>query len=213
MQPVNVMSADKSPVRIVGFDDIEFAPRFEYGEMAEVAGVCGFDDGSELVVEQLRIDGYRASQIGQSKAQSAGNGMSFSRTATRHWPIWGAPFGPARKQPSALLCSLELATASPAVARLAADCFLTGCIHQSLVVRPRGVGWGRLRNARIPWTIRYDEVLTVFEGELRVHTGSEVHELQPRDCIWLPAGTELVYEAELALVHFAIHPSDWHEGS
>ena len=76
MQPVNVMSVDKSPVRIVGFDDIEFAPRFEYGEMAEVAGVCGSDDGSELVVEQLRIDGYRASQIGQSKAQSAGNGMS-----------------------------------------------------------------------------------------------------------------------------------------
>ena len=33
---------------------------------------------------------------------------------------------PVRKQPSALLCSLELATASPAVARLAADCFLAG---------------------------------------------------------------------------------------
>jgi ethanolamine utilization protein EutQ len=127
MQPVNVMSSEKSPVRIVGFDDIEFAPRFEYGEMAEVAGVCGSDDGSELVV------------------------------------------------------------------------------------RPRGVGWGRLRNARIPWTIRYDEVLTVFEGELRLHTGGEVHQLQPRDCIWLPAGTELVYEADAALVHFAIHPFNWHE--
>ena len=106
MQPVNVMSSEKSPVRIVAFDELEFAPRFEYGEMAEVAGVCGADDGSEL-----------------------------------------------------------------------------------------GVGWGRLRNARIPWAIRYDEVLTVFEGELRLHTGGEVHELQPRDCIWLPAGTDLVYEA------------------
>ena len=67
MQPVNVMSTEKSPVRVAGFDDIEFAPRFEYGEMAEV---CGADDGSEL-----------------------------------------------------------------------------------------GVGWGRLRDARIPWTIRYDEGL------------------------------------------------------
>ena len=74
-----------------------------------------------------------------------------------------------------------------------------------------GVGWGRLHNARIPWTIRYDEVLTVFEGELRLHTGGEMHVLQPRDCIWLPAGTELVYEADAALVHFAIHPSNWHE--
>jgi ethanolamine utilization protein EutQ len=120
MQPVNVMSTEKSAVRVVRFDDIEFAARFEYGEMAEVAGVCGADDGSEL-----------------------------------------------------------------------------------------GVGWGRLRNAHIPWTIRYDEVLTVFEGELRLHTGGEVHVLQPRDCIWLPAGTELVYETQSALVHFAIHPANW----
>ncbi len=124
MQPVNVMSTEKAPVRIERFDDIEYAPRFEYGEMAEVAEVCGADDGSQL-----------------------------------------------------------------------------------------GVGWVRLRNARIPWTIRYDEVLTLFEGELRLHTGGEVHELRPRDCIWLPAGTELVYEAKSALVHYAIHPSNWHEAS
>ena len=45
----------------------------------------------------------------------------------RHWLIWGAPFGPARKRSSALLRSLELAMASPVVARLAANRFLTGC--------------------------------------------------------------------------------------
>ena len=59
--------------------------------------------------------------------------MPFTRTATRHWPIWDAPFGPTRKQPSALLCSLELATASPAVARLAANCFLTGCTPRYII--------------------------------------------------------------------------------
>jgi ethanolamine utilization protein EutQ len=122
MQPVSAMNPEKSPVRLVRFDELEFAPRFEYGEMAEVAVVCGADDGSEL-----------------------------------------------------------------------------------------GAGWGRFRDARIPWTIRYDEVLTVFEGELRLRIGGEVHRLLPRDCIWLPAGTELVYEAESALVHFAIHPSNWQE--
>jgi hypothetical protein len=63
MQPVNVMSPDKSPVRVVGFDKLEFAPRFEYGEMAEVAGVCGADDGSELVVEQLSTDTFRHSSL------------------------------------------------------------------------------------------------------------------------------------------------------
>ena len=114
------MNQRKSPPRLQRFDQIAFTPRFEYGEMAEVAGVCGADDGSEL-----------------------------------------------------------------------------------------GVGWGRMRDARIPWTIRYDEVLTVFEGLLRVHIDGEVFELRPRDSLWLPEGTALVYEAEYALVHFAIHPSDW----
>ena len=126
MQPVNVISPDKSPVRIVGFDDIEFAPRFEFGEMAEVAGVCGAADGSSL-----------------------------------------------------------------------------------------GVGWGRLHNARIPWTIRYDEVLTVFEGELRLHTG----------CVGMPhhliqVTWDALYPSNLscsttrsALIHFAIHPANWQENS
>ena len=54
--------------------------------------------------------------------------MPFSRSATQYWAIWVAPFGPARKRQSALLRSFELATASPALARLTADRFLTGCI-------------------------------------------------------------------------------------
>ena len=59
--------------------------------------------------------------------------VPFTRTATQHWPIWGAPFGPVRKRLSALLCSFELALASPAVARLAANRFLTGCILRYLI--------------------------------------------------------------------------------
>jgi ethanolamine utilization protein EutQ len=118
------MSPEKASLRVMRFGELEFVPRFEYGEMAQVAGVCGAQDGSEL-----------------------------------------------------------------------------------------GVGWGRMRDAHIPWTIRYDEVLTVFEGELRLHSAGKVHVLRPADSIWLPAGTELIYEAEQALVHFAIHPSDWQQPS
>ena len=119
-----LMNPQKSPVRVVKFEQLDFSPRFEYGEMAEVTAVCGSEDGGEL-----------------------------------------------------------------------------------------GTGWGRFSNAYIPWTIRYDEVLTVFEGELLLHTAGVVHQLGPRDCIWLPAGTELVYEASEALVHFAIHPADWQQPS
>jgi hypothetical protein len=41
-----------------------------------------------------------------------------------------APFGRADKPPFALLCSFELALASPAVARLATGGFLARCIRQ-----------------------------------------------------------------------------------
>ena len=112
----------KSPLRLMRFDELDFEPRFEYGEMAEVTGLCGSDDGTEL-----------------------------------------------------------------------------------------GTGWGRMTNARIPWTIRYDEILTVFEGQLSLHANDTVHTLNPKDSIWLPAGTELVYETDYALVHFAIHPANWQE--
>ncbi len=74
-----------------------------------------------------------------------------------------------------------------------------------------GVGFGKLSNAKIPWTIKYDEVLTVVEGMLRLHANGEVYELQAKDSIWLPTGTELVYQAESALIHFAIHSSHSHE--
>ena len=72
-----------------------------------------------------------------------------------------------------------------------------------------GAGFARLTKAHISWTIKYDEVLMCVEGELKVHCGGKVHELKPRDCLWLPSGTELVYEADDALVFFAIHPLNW----
>ena len=56
-----------------------------------------------LVVQQGYIDGLRATQMIQDKAQSAENGLSFSRTATRYWIIWVAPFGRGVKRSSAML--------------------------------------------------------------------------------------------------------------
>lgn len=112
----------KSAIRVERFEQLQFSPRFEYGEMAQSVEICGAGDGTEL-----------------------------------------------------------------------------------------GAGWGRLTNAFIPWTIKYDEVISIFEGELKIHAEGEIHTLAAKDSIWLPAGTELIYEAESALIHFSIHPSNWHE--
>jgi hypothetical protein len=49
------------------------------------------------------IVGFRATQMSQDKAQFAGNGMSFSRTATPYWSIWVAPFGRVVKRSFAVL--------------------------------------------------------------------------------------------------------------
>ncbi|WP_236544435.1 AraC family ligand binding domain-containing protein [Roseovarius atlanticus] len=74
-----------------------------------------------------------------------------------------------------------------------------------------GTGFGRFTDAEIPWTVQYDEVLLVLEGQLTVRTGNGEHTAGPRDCIWLPAGTELTYIAESALVFYAIEPANWAE--
>jgi ethanolamine utilization protein EutQ len=75
-----------------------------------------------------------------------------------------------------------------------------------LEVTELGTGFAHMTGARIPWTTSYDEVLTVFEGKLSVHAGDQIHHLGPRDSMWIPSGTKLIYEAEDALVHYAIHP-------
>lgn len=74
-----------------------------------------------------------------------------------------------------------------------------------------GTGFGRFTNAEIPWTVQYDEVLLVLEGKVTVRTADGDLTAGPRDCIWLPSGTEVTYIAESALVFYAIEPANWAE--
>jgi ethanolamine utilization protein EutQ len=72
-----------------------------------------------------------------------------------------------------------------------------------------GAGFGRLTNARFPWTIKYDEIIIVLEGVLTIHTDGQTLVAGKHDSIWLPAGTALEYVAENALIAYAIHPANW----
>lgn len=72
-----------------------------------------------------------------------------------------------------------------------------------------GAGLVRLSKAEIPWTVKYDEIILVLEGTFTVRTEADVLTAGPLDSIWLPAGTALTYEAEEALLFYAIHPADW----
>ena len=74
-----------------------------------------------------------------------------------------------------------------------------------------GSGFARMEKAKIPWTIKYDEVILVLEGRLTIRLASGDITAEAHEAVWLPAGTELVYETDKALVFYAIHPANWTE--
>lgn len=74
-----------------------------------------------------------------------------------------------------------------------------------------GTGFARFREAEIPWTVQYDEVILVLEGSVTIRTPDGDIDAGPRDSIWLPKGTDLTYIADNALVFYAIHPANWSE--
>ena len=75
-----------------------------------------------------------------------------------------------------------------------------------------GGGLEYLENTVIDWTVTYDEILCIFEGELTVEFDSGPQRCVPGDMVWLPAGTHLKYIAEKRTGYFyVLHPVDWAE--
>ncbi|MEJ5022640.1 hypothetical protein WH297_23280 [Ochrobactrum vermis] len=70
-------------------------------------------------------------------------------------------------------------------------------------------GFARFNNARIPWQVKYDELVLVLDGQLSIETERETLQAGQFDTIWLPSGTELTYFAENALVFYSLYPSNW----
>ncbi len=76
-----------------------------------------------------------------------------------------------------------------------------------------GAGLYTIENIAYDWTVTYDEVLYVLEGELRVTVGDEVFNCEPGDFLWLPKDTALNYATDSrALALWAVAPEgavDW----
>ena len=72
-----------------------------------------------------------------------------------------------------------------------------------------GTGFVRVKNAHVPWTIKYDEVIVCIEGVFEILIGDVKHTLRPKDSMWLPKGTKMTYISEDSLVFYAIHPANW----
>lgn len=59
------------------------------------------------------------------------------------------------------------------------------------------------------WTVTYDEILYVLDGQLRVIVAGENFDCDTGDAIWLPRDSPLIYETEgKAVCFYAIYPGD-----
>lgn len=60
------------------------------------------------------------------------------------------------------------------------------------------------------WTLRYDEVFYVIEGELSIESGGQTVRGGPGEVILIPAGTTVTYRSGPGTkAFFVLHPRDW----
>ena len=74
-----------------------------------------------------------------------------------------------------------------------------------------GAGIEVLENVSIRWTVTYDEVLFIHEGQITIRSSGQTFDCGPGDIILLPNGTELEYDARngRCAYFYALHPVDW----
>jgi len=70
-----------------------------------------------------------------------------------------------------------------------------------------GAGIGVFENCSVPWTVTYDEVLFIKEGNFTLRVGDKVFHAGPGDILWIAKNTALIYEAKGRVTFFyAVHP-------
>ena len=59
----------------------------------------------------------------------------------------------------------------------------------------------------IDWALPFDEMITVIEGRLRIHSNGSSYDLTQGDVAWFPAMTPLTYEVpDRVVVSYSIYP-------
>ncbi len=75
---------------------------------------------------------------------------------------------------------------------------------------PMSAGVMSLREGSFPWTLDYDEVEYVLEGELHITTGDQVAVGRPGDVIAVPKGSSITFGTpSWAKFLYVTYPADW----
>ena len=78
--------------------------------------------------------------------------------------------------------------------------------------RTLGAGLGRFRNTSFEWSLDYDEVLYVLEGDVQVAHETGIELAGPGDVVLVPRGSSVTYRFHgHCTVFFATYPVDWAE--
>ncbi len=75
---------------------------------------------------------------------------------------------------------------------------------------PMGVGFMRFENGSFPWTLNYDEVDYVIEGELEIRVGDESFVGRAGEVIFIPRGTSILFcTRTFAYFMYVTYPANW----
>lgn len=75
---------------------------------------------------------------------------------------------------------------------------------------PMAAGMMSLRQGSFPWTLDYDEVEYVIEGELHITTADQVAVGRPGDVIAVPKGSSITFGTpSWARFLYVTYPADW----
>jgi ethanolamine utilization protein EutQ len=78
---------------------------------------------------------------------------------------------------------------------------------------PMAAGVMSLRSGSFPWTLSYDEVEYVIEGELHIGTGNGTVVGKPGDVLYVPRGTAITFGTpSWAKFLYVTYPADWAGG-
>lgn len=78
---------------------------------------------------------------------------------------------------------------------------------------PMAAGYMSLTAGEFPWTLSYDEVQIVLEGELHIGTADGVRIGRPGDILYVPKGSSITFGTpEWAKFIYVTFPADWEAG-
>lgn len=75
---------------------------------------------------------------------------------------------------------------------------------------PMAAGYMTMERGEFPWTLNYDEIDVVLEGELVITRGEEQVRGKPGDCIFIPKGSKISFGTpSFARFVYVTYPADW----